>query len=226
MVVRMFFILLMIAPIAAIAQSVEVKKESSRIEGENTSGYQVMLSASEDEVRSSLSRYLKALGKTKLSGDYITMADPVIAGKKYAGILYATTRVNGTNAAAWIGVPSGSGEESSLDRDIEKLVHEFGVTFQREKIQAQIDESLRALQVVERQQVRLANQNKDLSNKIESNKREKIHLEKSLVANKIELDELTKRIEANAEAQDSVAIATEQIKKVVQMHKEKQRRVN
>jgi hypothetical protein len=51
-------------------------------------------------------------------------------------------------------------------------------------------------------------------------------LEKSLENNKTENQELLKRIEQNKKAQDSVAVAAEQIKKVVEMHKERQRKVN
>jgi len=225
MVKKIFLFFLAILPLAISAQSVQVKKEKARVDGENSSGYQVALMAPEEEVKNSLSKYLKALGKTKISGDYITMAEPVIGGKKYTTSLYATTKQNGNATTAWFGVPSGTGEESSLDGDLQNMVHDFGVTFHREKIQMQVDESLRALQTVEKQQIRLVNQHKDLISKIESNKREKVHLEKLLVENKLELEDLTKKLEANAKAQDSVAIANVQIKKVVEMHKEKQQKV-
>src|SRR3546814_4443436 len=65
----------------------------------------------------------------------------------------------------------------------------------------------RALQAVEKKQMRLVNQHKDLSNKIENNKKQKIELEKSLVENKIDFEDLTKKLEGNARAQDSVAVA-------------------
>jgi len=214
MVKKIFLFFLAILPLAISAQSVQVKKEKARVDGENSSGYQVALMAPEEEVKNSLSKYLKALGKTKISG-----------GKKYTTSLYATTKQNGNATTAWFGVPSGTGEESSLDGDLQNMVHDFGVTFHREKIQMQVDESLRALQTVEKQQIRLVNQHKDLISKIESNKREKVHLEKLLVENKLELEDLTKKLEANAKAQDSVAIANVQIKKVVEMHKEKQQKV-
>ena len=226
MAAKVFFFLISLLPIAAYPQTIEVEKEASRIEGKNTTGYQVALTAPEEEVRNSLSKYLKTIGKTKQSGDYITMAEPVIGGKKIDNTLYATTKNTGNTTTAWVGLPYGSGEESSLDRDLQKLIHDFGVTFQKEKIQSQIDESLRALQAVEKQQLRLVNQHKDLNNKIESNKREKIQLEKSLVNNKLELEDLTKKLEGNTKAQDSVTIATEQIKKVVEMHRARQRKVN
>lgn len=221
---RLVFLFLLL-PFYTNAQTIEVRKESSRIEGENVPGFQVVLSAGEHEVRNSLIKYLKALGKTKTAGDYIATEQPVVGGKKYSNSLYATTKSIGNASAAWIGVNSASGEESNLDRDLEQLTYDFGVTFHREQIQKQIDESLQALQAVERQQMRLSNQNKDLTSRIERNKREKIELEKSLVDNKLELEDLTKNLKANAKARDSVAIATEQIRKVVESHQERQRKV-
>jgi hypothetical protein len=222
---QMFFFLLVLFPFFAQGQSVHVEKKSSRIHGENIPGYQVALSSPEVDVRNALEKYLKLLGKTKSADDVLTTEEPVIFGKKHSTALYANTRQAGTTTAAWIGMANESGE-SSDDRNLEKLVREFGVAFYRNKIQLQVDESLRALQAVERQQTRLVNQNKDLNNKVEGNKRKKIELERSLVENKVELEDLTKRLQANIKAQDSIAVATEQIKKVVEMHREKQRAVN
>ena len=139
-------------------------------------------------------------------------------------MLYAACKQSGNNSTAWIGV-ADEGKESGIDRNLEKLVYDFGVAFHREQIQAQIDESVRALQVVEKQQQRLVNQNKDLNNRIESNKLEKIQLEKSLVQNKAELEQLTRNLAANGRAQDSVSVAAGQIRKVVEMHKQRQQGV-
>lgn len=222
---RYCFILLLL-PLFAHAQSVDVKKLESRIEGVNTQGYQIAFNAtSEEDVRNSLARYVRTFGKTRNAGGYITMEEPMIGGKQYAGMLYATTKQIGTTAAAWIGVQPAEDEQPALDQDLEKMVYNFGTTFHRERIQIQIDESLRALQTVEKLQGRLINQNRDLNNKIESNKREKIQLEKSLVENGLELKDLTEKLAANVKAQDSIAIATEQIRKVVEMHKERMGKV-
>ena len=102
----------------------------------------------------------------------------------------------------------------------------LGVTFHRDKIQKQIDESIRAAQAVEKQQQRLVNQNRSLNSKLESNKREKVQLEKSLQDNATELITLTNQLAKNKKDQDSVTLATDQIKKMVELHKERQRKVN
>jgi hypothetical protein len=47
-----------------------------------------------------------------------------------------------------------------------------------------------------------------------------------LVDNKLEFDALNVKITQNKKDQDSVAVANEQIKKVIEMQKEKQRKVN
>ncbi len=225
MVLKMFLFCLAFLPFNGYGQAIEVKKETSRIEGKNTIGYQVALAAPEEEVKNSLTKYLKALGKTKQSAYYITIDAPMIEGKKYMHTLYATTRTTGNTTSVWIGLLSGE-EGSVRDGDLEKFVHDFGVTFQREKIQAQIDESLRALQAVEKQQSRLLNQNKDLNTRIDNNRREKAQLEKSLEENQLELTDLIKKLEANKKAQDSVATATDQIKKIAEMHRNKQKDVH
>jgi hypothetical protein len=228
MSLKTLLLAIMLLPILVFSQSVKVKKETSRIRGENADGYEVVLESPEQEVKNSMQKFLKTLGKIKEGDNNFTVNEPTIDGTKYTMPVYATTRQIGNTTAAWIGinVKDWGKKASSVDKPLEILVYDFGVGFYKEKIQSQIDESLYALQIVEKQQLRLTNQNKDLTNKLEGNKREKIQLEKSIANNKIEFENLTKNLEVNKKAQDSVAIATGQIKKVVEMHKERQRLVN
>ena len=223
MVVKIFFFSLLIAPLASIAQAVDVKQETAWIDGAKMNGFQVDLVGSSEEVKTSLSRFLKSIGKPKTSGDHFEILEPTIAGKKSVDILYATSKTLGKTTAAWLG--SSASEATGPDREIQRLVYDFAVTFYREKIQLQIDESLRALQAVEKQQLRLINQHKDLNNKIDNNGKEKIALEKALVQNKADLEDLTRKLVSNGQAQDSVAVAAEQIRKIVEMHRERQRKV-
>jgi hypothetical protein len=224
MVVKVFFFLVLMAPLASIAQAVDVKPETAWIDGAKMNGYQVDLIASSEEVKTSLSRFLKSIGKPKTSGDHLEIVEPTIAGKKAVNMLYATSKTSGQTTAAWLGTSSAS-EATGPDRELQRLVYDFAVTFYREKIQLQIDESLRALQAVEKQQARLINQHKELNNKIDNNGKEKIALEKALVQNKADLEDLTRKLASNGQAQDSVAVAAEQIRKVVEMHRERQRKV-
>jgi hypothetical protein len=208
-------------------QTVKVSSESIRLKGETAEGYEAQLDGTFDEVETQLLKYLKPVGKAKKAEEGYIVSLPFVNGKNYTSPLYAMVR-DKAKGAAWIGIrPSEwTGSVDELKKDLEKMMYDFGVTFYRNKIQLQIDESNRALQVVEKQQQRLINQNKDLGTKLENNKKEKIQLEKSLENNKLEFETLNKKIDQNKKDQDSVAVALEQVKKVVQMHKDRQAKVN
>jgi len=209
-------------------QSVKVVKENLQIKGEIARGFETELDGKLEEVQSLLSKYLKPVGKVKKGDGADMISLPVINGKNYTSPVYVTVRDKG-KWALWVGIRAGdwsAADTAVLYTEIEKMVYDFAVNFGREKVQLQIDESMRALQAVERQQQRLVNQHKDYTTRLGENKNEKIQLEKALENNKIQFEALNKKIEQNKKDQDSVAMAGEQIKKVIEMQKEKQRRVN
>jgi len=230
MFTKKFFIVLLPFFIAAYseAQTVKVKKEKSTMKGEAMEGYAVELQGTLSEVSASFMKFLKTIGKVK-QGDFLLVNEPNVNGLPLSQPLYGMSTQNGKTATAWLGYNPSSWKKEELDKinkELEHLMKDFGVKFYRDQIQAQIDESLRATQAVEKQQQRLLNENKSLSAKLEDNKREKVQLQKSIEDNKVENGTLIKKLEMNKKAQDSVAVAAEQIKKVVEMHKERQRKVN
>jgi chromosome segregation ATPase len=93
-------------------------------------------------------------------------------------------------------------------------------------VQVQIDEAQQAFDAVEKQQQRTLNQHKDLTTKLTNNEQEKIRLEKQLENNKLENASLKIRIEQNKKAQDSLANVSVQVQKVLEQHKEKQKKIN
>jgi hypothetical protein len=223
------FSFLIMLTVTVFAQTVKVKKETARVKNDYANGFEVELQATAEEVESALAKFMKSFGKTKNAENYIVVNEPIIQGITYTEPVYGVTKQVGNIISAWVGIESKDWNKSDTEgvsKDLEKLMHDFGVNFYREKIQRQIEESARASEAVARQQQRLQNQNRDLNNKIENNKREKLQLEKSLADNKIELETLMQRLEKNKKDQDSVAVAGDQIKKVVEMNKAKQRNVN
>jgi hypothetical protein len=209
------------------AQSVKVATETIQLKGVPAEGYEVVLEGPFQEVQSQLTKFLKPVGKIKKTDDAEMISLPLINGKNYTSPLYVLVRDKGTGAA-WLGIKPADwpGDMSAVKNDIQKLVYDFAVEFYRNKIQMQIDESMRALQAVERQQQRLLNQQKEYSTRLGDNKNEKIQLEKSLENNKLQFSALTMKLEQNKKDQDSVAMAGDQIKKVIEMQKDKQRKVN
>jgi hypothetical protein len=220
------FVIAFITSSCCLAQAVTVKKETTRVKGENTEGYSVALEGK--EINNAFVKYLKGFAKVKQGFDYHTLSEVKINGNTYTSNVYAFSKENENKAEAWIGIKLGEWTGNDVDdvnKQLEKLLYDFGVQYYKNKIQVQIDESNQALQAVERQQQKLVNQNRDLNMKLEDNKREKIQLEKSLENNKLELETLLTKIDQNKKDQDSVQTANTQIKKVIEMQKDKQNKV-
>jgi predicted RNase H-like nuclease (RuvC/YqgF family) len=224
---KIYLLFFSLSVVVGYAQNVKVTKETVRLKGEAAEGFEVQLDGTYGEVESQLNKYLKAIGKSKKSEDAYAYALPVINGKNYTSPVYAVVRDKG-KGAAWLGIrpTEWPGDTKEVSKDLERMVYDFAVNFYKDKIQNQIDESMRALQAVERQQQRLTNQEKDFTNRLTDNKNEKLQLEKSLENNKLQFESLTKKLAQNKKDQDSIAVATEQIKKVIEMQKQKQASVN
>jgi hypothetical protein len=143
------------------------------------------------------------------------LAESVINSRTYTTPVFALVKDNGKTSTVWIGIKTSAwsaDDAAQVNKELEKMLHDFGVKFYRDKIQVQIDETNRAYQAVEKQKQRLVNEKKTLLTKVEDNK--------------LENELLLKKIEKNKLDQDSVALAGEQIKKVTELHKERQRKVN
>lgn len=217
------------AATSLFAQSVKVKKESARIKGENVEGYGVDLEGTFVDVNAAFTRYIKSLGKVKQTSDYGALTESALHGKNSTTSVYWITKDNNKTAQAWIGIKASDWPSDDVDRvnkQLEKTLYDFGVRYYRDKVQMQIDETNRALQAVEKQQQKLTSQSKELNTKLEDNKREKLQIEKSLTNNKVENETLLKKIEKNKKDQDSVTLAGEQIKKVIEAQKMKQAKIN
>ncbi len=221
------FVILISIP--SSGQNVKVKKEVAKISSESIEGFAVDLDGIIKDVNLSFIKYLKTLGKVKQNGDYVMLAESTLNGKVYGLPIYGVTKNKDKLTQAWLGIKTNewsAGDATDVTKQLEKITYDFGVQFYKDKIQAQIDESTRALQAVEKQQQRFINQNRDLNTRLEDNKREKIQVEKSLVNNGVEHETLLKKIDTNKKNQDSIGIAKEQIKKIIEMQKEKQGKVN
>lgn len=219
----------MIMSLSALSQTVKVSAKSNRIKGNACTGFSLDLDGKADEVENALAKFFKDYGKPRATTDYVSVTSPTLGGSTYDGkTLYGTVTGDDKKAQVWIGVDTAEWNTSAstaLER-IEKMAYQFGVNFYRDQIQKEIDESQRALDATEKQKVRLTNQVKDYNLQLSNNEQERVHLEKRLEANSLEKAVLLQKIENNKKSQDSVANAGIQIKKVVDLKKEKQKKVN
>jgi hypothetical protein len=214
----------------ASAQKVVVGQQSQKVKNETAKGFQAALEGKPEDVAPQWNRFLKDVGKGKSSGELLVISEPTVGGTVYdTGILYARSAGVGEKSTVWIGLLEAEWAPDDLEtvnKELEQLVYRFGVKYYKDKIQKQIDESVDAAQAVERQAQRTSNEAKSLSNRLVNNEQQKIQLEKSLEENKLENLVLKQRIVNNKKSQDSLAQVATQIQKVVDMHKERQMKVN
>jgi hypothetical protein len=215
---------------SVLAQTVKVSKQTERVKGNATDGYGVELNGTLEEVTTAFTKYLKTFAKTKAISNVTQVSEAQFSATKYTSPFYAVTRNSTDKALAWIGVvvtewPTEDEAKKGMG-ELEKVMYDFGVKFYRDKIQADVDEAMLALSTAEKQQQKLIYDNKTLYTKLENNQKEKIRLEKALIDNKAENENLTLGIDRNKKAQDSVAVALDQIRKMVEFHKERQKKVN
>jgi hypothetical protein len=214
----------------ASAQKVTVGNQSQKVKNETAKGFQVALEGKPEDVAPAWNKFLKDSGKGKSSGELLVITEPTVGGTLYEkGILYARSAGTGEKSTAWVGLLESEWSADELElvnKELEQLVYRFGVKFYKDKIQKQIDESVNAAQAVERQAQRASSEAKTLGNKLVSNEHQKVQLEKSLEENKLENLVLKQKIVNNKNAQDSLAQVAIQIQKVVDMHKERQMKVN
>lgn len=212
-----------------VAQTVKVEEETESVKGAKAVGYQVALAAARQEVAGSWTRFLREAGKPKSIGNFWQISEPTLIGTSYANNIYATVKSAGDGSAVWIGLVEADwpeGERAQVMKDLENIVYWFGVKFHRDQIQVQIDEAQTAVDAVQKQQQRLLNQNKDLTQKLNNNELEKIKLERALEANKLEHEVLLLKLDKNKKSADSIAVSSGQIQKVLELHQERQRKVN
>lgn len=220
---------------SAKAQTVTVNKQNEKVKSESIEVFATTLDGKKEDIQNAWVRYLKDMGKLKqgiipVSGSVMTVAEPIINTTPYTkGLVYASSREGEKSSTVWMGINPADwneGDVPTVTRELEKMLYQFGIKFYRDRVQVEIDQTQQALEAVEKQQQRAVSQQKDLANKLVNNEQQKIQLEKSLEANKLENAVLKVKIDNNKKAQDSLQNAGLQIKKVMESNKEKQRKIN
>lgn len=220
--------LFLISP--CFAQTVTVQKQTAKIKGVQAKGFELALEGKKEAAASAWSKFLKDIGKVKTINEYQTVTEPVVGAIVYnTGVLYATLQSTDTKSTVWIGLIDTEWQVNDIEivnKELEKMVYSFGVKFYRDQIQLQIDEAQKAVEAVERKAQRLQVENKNLNNRLANNEQQKVQLEKALKENELEHLVLQQKILNNKNSQDSVAAATIQIRKALEIQKDRQRKVN
>jgi hypothetical protein len=228
---KFYALALVVVSSAASSQTVTVKKQQEKVKGESVEGASTELEGKLSQVSSSWSKFLKEVGRVKLfSSDPLVITEPNFNGTVFPkGIVYAYIFENGNQTRVWLGILPGEwgeNERATAAQEVERLVYQFGVRYHRDQVQGQINETQEAVDAVERQMQKLVNQNKEMTIRLVNNEKERVQLQKSVENNKLESEALKIKLEKNKKAQDSLASAAGQIRKVKETHQERLRKIN
>jgi hypothetical protein len=214
--------------VLSFGQTVVVKKEKQKIKNDNIYSFATTLDASTTEVNSALLKFLKGYGKPKQQEEAIVLAECIVSGQAYTKPLYGSTRQAGAVTQAWIGVnlKEWAADSAMIVSRLEAMVKEFGVNFYRDKIQVQIDEAQRAVDIVNRQQQRTLNEQQNIQQKIESNKKEYQQLLRDIQKNRADSAALVIRMNQNKAGTDSLRVVSDKVKQALVFQKERQGKVN
>ncbi|MCZ8217309.1 MAG: hypothetical protein O9262_13775 [Cyclobacteriaceae bacterium] len=212
----------------SFSQTVVVKKEKQKIKNDNIYSFATTLDANAEEVNGALLKFLKGYGKPKQQEEAIVLAECIVNGQAYSRPLYGGSRQTGTGSQAWIGVnlKEWATDSTMVVSRLEAMVKEFGVNFYRDKIQVQIDEAQRAVDIVSKQQQRTLNEQQSIQQKIENNKKEYQQLLKDIKKNRADSAALVIRMNLNKAGNDSLRVVSEKVKQALIFQKERQGKVN
>lgn len=214
------FFLLLICCYAYIANAQEIVIDTYEKNGQK--GYQVLLEHQQDKVDDFLSSYFKSYGKVRSRGGIYTISNLSRADFPYPDVtLFSETKrkSNKTNAIVWIA--DSLFQQDHYAQKLNDLWYSFAVDFYRDLVQQEIDESTQALKYAEKQFHRLEKDSLNLQSDIEKNRKEKLKLEEALKMNEVNHTVLLKSIENNANTKDSVTVAIQKIKRLIELQERK-----
>lgn len=214
--------------VISFGQTVVVKREKQKIKNDNIYSFSTTLDANAEDVNSALLKFLKNYGKPKQQEEAIVLAECIINGQAFTKALYGGTRQANAVTYAWIGVnlKDWAADSAMVVSRLEAMVKEFGVNFYRDKIQVQIDEAQRAVDIVSKQQQRTLNEQQSIQQKIENNKKEYQQLLKAIQKNRSDSVALVLRLDKNKASTDSLRVVSDKVKQALVFQKERQGKVN
>lgn len=200
---------------ASLAQT-EIKPKTNKIKTKKVEGFELILTEDIDLVADSWTNYLKSLGKYKnwLLHQSISELSIDFSGE----VLYALSDKNSDHIALWLGAQDIA---EPTEDDYGSLFLNFEIQLRKDRVQNEIDETQRAVDFVQKRQNKVTREIETLESKKSYNEKELLRLQRLIEENKVEYAVIKTQIENKIAEQDSLVIAVEKAKGVLEVKKEK-----
>lgn len=219
----------MIISTGVFGQNYDIKKESQRINNKKYSGVSSVVEADLSKVEPYWIDYIKENGKARRKRNYYQLSEFSIQDMGIDTMTYATrVEASGQNSLIWIAPLLNDLEEediSTLNTDLEKILKMATRGYYVSEVQKRIDDAEAAATSVSKNHQKLIYEGEKLVIDLEGAEELKADLIARLEETELKIRVLNQQIIDNKVAVDSVYNDLEQVKKVIEAHKESMKKI-
>ncbi|HEX8546600.1 MAG TPA: hypothetical protein VF691_06530 [Cytophagaceae bacterium] len=214
------------------AQKIKILESSEQIGDVSKSGLYVLIDLDAKHIEKAWERHLKTFGRVENSKGFFSIPAANIRSVSSSNCnVFSNVQSTSRGVKVWWALDLGNSYVTSVSNNraykaAEKILYDFAMTVYKTDINEQIEAAEQAFGTSVKNREKQQKHGEHLKKAVEKNKEEKIKLEKALQANKDNLIQLEKDIEKNKEDQKSATSDEENMKKAVELVKEKLKEVN
>lgn len=220
---------LLFGAIQVNGQQYDIKKEAQRVNNKKYDGVSSVIDAEFAKVEQFWLDYLKENGKLRRKRNYYQLTEFSVRDLGVDTISYVT-RVESANSASlvWLApFDNGLSDEDivTLNQDLEKILKMATRGYYVSEVQEKIDEAEAAAVAVSKNHQKLLYDSEKLATDLEGAEELKTDLQARLEETELKIRVLNQLIIDNKVAIDSVYNDLEQVKKVIEAHKDSMKKI-
>ncbi len=211
------------------AQNISLKATTKRVEGKSRDGFSVVIHDEYETVKGDWLKKLRGISKVKKRRNFYWLAELNLPNLPEQPVeAYTQIGVKDSLANLWIGMKYGDEEGANKDaeKELENYLYTYAYEYRKAQIQEQISDAERAAQFASRKHQRLITEEKNLNNRLLDTQNEKTRLEERVSGLILEIEVLMEKIETNKKDQEATYQQLEEIKKVLEGHKNRLKALN
>jgi len=214
-----------------LAQEIAVREQNKTLEGTEYRGYIGTVSGSLDVHRDLWLKQVKNKGKVRKKNSVYQIEDLVfsqITEKLMSGFTQILQEKD-TTVSIWLGVDVASleeGEDAKVLDEIKGMIYNYILDYRKSLVLKDIQDAERAASFTSRKHQRLIQDLETLQINLLDSENERKRLEESIKTIEFEIQVLKQKIENNKTDQETTYQDLEKIRKVLEMHKERLKKLN
>lgn len=215
----------------AHGQEIMAKEDTQTIEGTEFAGYEINVEGDLDDHQDRWMRLLRNKGKVRKRSSRYSIEDFVLP-QVTESLLDGYTQFKqerDTTITIWLGIDVSAlsdDEPQAVLGEVKGMLENYVLEYRKSLVLDDIQDAERAAAFTSRQHQRLIQNLENLKIRLLDAENEKRRLEENLKTMELEIEVLKQRIVNNEADQETTLEELEQIRKVLEMHKERLKKLN